>query len=186
MGASGVFLREFLRRPAEVASMVPSTRWLERQIVRAAAPQHATTAVELGPGTGGTTRGLLAAMPASARLLSVEVNEPFVASLRGIEDDRLLPHCGSATDLEAILAEHGLDQPQLIVSGIPFSKLDRRLGAAIIDAVNRVLAPGGVFVAYQLSRRVEHLTRPVMGAPEATLVWRSIPPIRVFRWQKAG
>ena len=166
--------------------MVPSTPWLERQIVRSAAPQRARTVVELGPGTGGTTRALLAAMPESARLLSVEVNERFVETLRLIDDPRLIPHCGSAADLAAILTEHGLDQPDTIVSGIPFSKLDQRLGAAIIDAGHRALAPGGAFVAYQLSRRVERLARPVMGVPEKTIVWRSVPPIRVFRWEKSA
>lgn len=166
--------------------MVPSSPWLERRIIEAADPGQARIVVELGPGTGGTTRALLEAMRADGRLLSLEVNEHFIATLQGIPDQRLIPCCASATELDDQLRSHSLGNADLIVSGIPFSRLDRRLGAAIVDAVDRCLVPGGVFVAYQLSRRIEELAQPVFGAPEVRLEWRSIPPIRVFRWRKAS
>ena len=53
------FLQGFLQRPREVGSFVPSSRFLERRIVRCADVQNAKVIVELGPGTGGTTRALL-------------------------------------------------------------------------------------------------------------------------------
>ena len=164
--------------------MVPSSPWLKRRIVAAAAPYSASVVVELGPGSGGTTAALLEAMPADARLLSLEVNRRFVEALRGINDTRLIPCCASATELEVQLAANGLDSADVIVSGIPFSKIHKRLGAAIVDAANRNLRPGGTFVAYQLSRRVASLAEPVMGAPDVSMEWRSLPPIRVFRWRK--
>lgn len=184
MRSASLFLGEFLRRPAEVASMVPSSPWLKRRIVAAASLADAHVVIELGPGTGGTTRALLSAMPEASQLLSLELNERFVESLRGIEDERLIPCCASATELETQLVEHGLVAADVILSGIPFSRIDQRQGAAIVDTVNRCLAPGGVFVAYQLSRRVQRLSEPVFGPAEVAMEWRSLPPIRVFRWQK--
>jgi phospholipid N-methyltransferase len=166
--------------------MVPSSPWLKRRIVSAASPSDAHVVAELGPGTGGTTRALLEAMPADSQLLSLEVNERFVEALEAIPDERLIPVGASATELETQLAEHGLVAADVVVSGIPFSRLDKRLGAAIVEAVNRCLTPGGVFVAYQLSRRVARLSEPVFGPAEVSMEWRSLPPIRVFRWQKAS
>ena len=63
------FLRGFLRDPAGVGSVIPSSRFMERRIVRMADAAHARVIVELGPGPGGTTRALLDAMPADSRLL---------------------------------------------------------------------------------------------------------------------
>ena len=53
------FLQEFVRHPRQVASVVPSSRFLERRIVEAAGIRSAKVVVELGPGTGGTTRAIL-------------------------------------------------------------------------------------------------------------------------------
>ena len=57
-----LFLRGFIQRPTEVGSIIPSSRFLERRVVRIAEVASAHVVVELGPGTGGTTRALLRAM----------------------------------------------------------------------------------------------------------------------------
>ena len=44
----------------------------------------ADVVVELGPGTGGTTRALLRALPQHARLLSIDVNPHFHGLLQRI------------------------------------------------------------------------------------------------------
>ena len=61
-----LFLQDFLKRPREVGSIIPSSRFLERRIVRCAELRNASTVVELGPGTGGTTRAVLRAMRRSS------------------------------------------------------------------------------------------------------------------------
>ncbi|HEU4430927.1 MAG TPA: methyltransferase, partial [Myxococcota bacterium] len=76
------FLQGFLRRPQQVASVMPSSRFLERRLVSLAGVRSAQLVVELGPGTGGTTRALLAALPAGARLLCIELDADFAALLR--------------------------------------------------------------------------------------------------------
>ena len=75
------FLRGFLRHPAEVGSVIPSSRWLEQRLVRAARPGQARVVVELGPGTGGTTRALLRALAPGARLLAIELSADFATRL---------------------------------------------------------------------------------------------------------
>ena len=68
------FFLEFLKHPYQVASIIPSSRFLERRIVDVAGIRAAKTIVGLGPGTGGTTRALLGAMVQHAKLLSIEIN----------------------------------------------------------------------------------------------------------------
>ena len=181
-----VFLREFLRSPRQIGSVTPSSRYLVRRIVSLADTGSARTVVELGGGTGGTTRAILDAMAPGSRLLVVELNPHFCALLRQIHDPRLIVHCGSAHELRDALARYGLPAPDVVISGIPFSSIDRAAGAQILQAVASVLPPGGRFVAlaYQFSRQVGDLARPLLGKARVVRELRNIPPARLYRWEK--
>jgi phosphatidylethanolamine/phosphatidyl-N-methylethanolamine N-methyltransferase len=179
-----LFLQSFLKRPSTVGSVIPSSRYMERRIVKAAGLESAKLVVELGPGTGGTTHAILRAMAPTATLVSIEINSDFLPALRAIRDPRLVVHEGSAVDLSAILASHGLGAPDVVLSGIPFSTMKPELGRAIVRAVSDGLAPGGRFVAYQVRDRVEKLGREVFGPAAVQLELRNVPPMRVYRWEK--
>jgi phospholipid N-methyltransferase len=180
------FLHGFLRRPQQVASVVPSSRFLERRLVSLADLRNARIVVELGPGTGGTTRALLAALPPSARLLCIELDPDFAALLAREQDPRLVVHQGSAEHLEEILAAHGLGAPDVVISGIPFSIIPPAVGTRIIESIRGALAPGGCFLAYQVRGTVAELSKPLLGEPDTKLELLNIPPVRVFRWHVAG
>jgi phospholipid N-methyltransferase len=179
-----VFFREFLRRPRQVASLITSSSFLERRIVELAETRSAQTVVELGPGVGGTTRAILGAVSPGARLLSIEINRRFCGLLRRIEDARLTVHCGSAQDLRGILSQYRLPAPEVVISGIPFSTMDRDAGSRIVETVAAVLATGGRLVAYQVSNQVEDLARPLLGSPRVEVELLNIPPLRIYRWDK--
>jgi phospholipid N-methyltransferase len=168
----------------EVGSIIPSSRFLERRIVRAAEIARASLIVELGPGTGGTTRALLRSMSPHARLLAIEIDPRFVDLLRRSSDPRLIVHEGSAAQIEEALREHGLRAPDVILSGIPFSTMARSVGEQILRSVYDALGPGGLFVAYQVRDRVETLGRRVFGRAEVQTELLNVPPMRVYRWQK--
>jgi phospholipid N-methyltransferase len=177
------FFRGFLSRPKEVGSIIPSSRFMERRIVRTADLESARLAVELGPGTGGTTRALLRHMRPDATLLAIEINPDFVRLLRRtFEDPRLIVHHGSATEIPQILAKHGLGAPDVILSGIPFSTMEKSLGTEILRSVRDSLSTNGRFVAYQFRDRVHTLGVDVFGKASVQTELRNVPPMRVYRW----
>ena len=181
------FLRGFLRHPARVGSVVPSSHRLEQRLVRSAAIPQARTVVELGPGTGGTTAAFLQAMAPNARLLAIELDPSFHAHLRAsLHDARLLLELGSAERLAGILAARRLPAPDAIVSGIPFSTLPADVSDRIAASVSQVLRPGGRFVAYQVRAHVAGFASPYLGAPDKRWEWVNVPPVRVFTWVKPG
>ena len=65
-----------------------SSRFLECRLVEAAGINSAKTIVELGPGTGGTTRAILKAMAQHSVLLSIEINPHLHTLVSRIDDDR--------------------------------------------------------------------------------------------------
>ena len=181
------FFRGFLKRPKQVGSVIPSSRFLEKRIVSTADLSHAKLVVELGPGTGGTTRALLRSLAPDAVLLVIEINPHFARLLaEHIRDPRLLVHEGSATDIEQALRQHGLGAPDVILSGIPFSTMPRPVGIAILESVKDSLSEQGRFVAYQFRDVVETLGREVFGEASVQLELRNVPPMRVYRWDKAN
>lgn len=178
------FLKGFLREPKGVGSVIPSSRFLERRMVRMAGCTEADSVVELGPGTGGTTRAILSAMPEPATLLAVELDPVFADVVRGFDDKRLIVHQGSAENLHEVLSAHRLRPPNAILSGIPFSTMPVEVGTRIIEAIRDVLAPGGCFVAYQFRGAVADRARPILGEPEVELELLNVPPMRCYRWRK--
>jgi len=180
------FFQEFLKHPLQIGSVIPSSRFLEQRILGASAIAAATTIVELGAGTGGTTRAILGAMPKHARLLSIEINPHFHTLVSSIEDERLIAHLGSACELKTIMSKYGLEAPEVVISGIPFSTMKDSEGSQVIEAISSQLAPKGRFVAYQVSKQVATLCRPVLGPERMAMELLNIPPMRVYQWEKPG
>ncbi len=177
------FFRGFLRKPEQVGSIIPSSRFLERRIIQQANLSQARVVVELGPGTGGTTRAILDALPDDARLLAIDLDPEFIRILKRIGDPRLTPHEGNALELADLLAQWGLGKADAVISGIPFSTIPHAVGMAIIESIQNNLAPGGRFVAYQFRGHVGRMGRSILGEPEVALEVRNAPPMRLYRWQ---
>jgi phospholipid N-methyltransferase len=174
-------LRGFFSRPKEVGSFIPSSRFMEKRIVNTAGLKTAKLAIELGPGTGGTTKAFLEEMAPDAKLLTIEINPDFVKLLKKtIDDPRLIVHEGSATKILAALAN-----PGVILSGILFSTMDRELGLGILESVHATLPSAGRFVAYQFRDRVEDLGNEVFGRAKVQTELLNMPPMRVYHWDKS-
>lgn len=178
------FFKGFLDNPERVGSVIPSSRFLERRIVETADISRARLVVELGPGTGGTTRAMLRALPPEGRLLTIEINPEFAARLAAIDDPRLINHVGSAVDIDSILAQYGLGRPDAVVSGIPFSTMPPTTAREILSSLWSSLGYGGRFVAYQFRSHVARFGRELFGSPDVTMELRNAPPMRLYRWLK--
>ncbi|HVJ86848.1 MAG TPA: methyltransferase domain-containing protein [Caulifigura sp.] len=179
------FLREFLHHPAELGTFLPSSRFLESRIVRLGGLLEDAVVVELGPGVGGTTTAILKQLPATARLIAIELNPDFIEPLNAIGDPRLVVHHGSAEDLQDVLDRQRLESADVIFSGIPFSTIPAEVGRSILENVWNSLSPGGRFIAYQLRSQVKKLARDFMGEPDVEFELLNLPPLWVYRWLKA-
>jgi len=182
------FFKGFLKNPREVGSVIPSSRFLTRRTLECGEVRDARVIVELGPGTGVLTRHALEHMRSDAKLVAIEISRDFVGLLQSeFPDPRLYVHHGSATEIEAALAKVGARQADLVMSGIPFSTLERGVGLATLRAAKRVLAPGGRFVAYQFRSKVRDFGEPVFGTRAETHsgFW-NVPPMKIYVWRQAG
>ncbi len=179
------FLKGFLRNPREVGSIVPSSRFLTRRVLNCGRVAQARVIIELGPGTGVFTREILGRMPADGKLVVVEISPDFVSVLRReFSDPRLTIYEGSSTDLEKALAEAGEERADLVVSGVPFSTMERGAGRRTLEAAKRVFSERGRFVAYQFRSHVRRFAEPVFGPAETHSGFWNIPPMRIYVWKR--
>lgn len=180
-----VFIAEFIKHPLQLGSIIPSSGFLKRRIIKNADTANAKVIVELGPGNGGTTQSILESMDADARLLCIELNERLYNLVSEIDDPRYIAHHGDACDIESILQFYGLAMPDVVISGIPFSCMDKSVGSTLLGRIHSILKPGGRFLAYQVSPRVSELNAWFTAEQKSVeMVWLSVPPIRIWRWQK--
>ena len=159
-----LFARNFLRHPRMLGSIVPSSRFLVRQLLQPINWGRARVIVEYGPGVGGITLEVLRQMRADATLVAIEMNPDFVRHLKAtISDPRLHVVAGSAADVDLILRRMNLTGADYIISGIPFSTIKAAEREVILRKTVAVLEPGGAFLLYQFSKRILEDLKRVFG-----------------------
>lgn len=178
----GMFFRQFVKHPGMIGSVIPSSRALVDAVLDDVDWSRTRLFVEYGPGVGTFTRPILERLHPDATLLAIDLNLDFVAFLEGqIDDPRLRVEHGSAADVRRFIREAGHREADYVLSGLPFSTLPDGVGEAICAETRDCLAPGGAFLIYQYSRYVRRLIDPLFGQVDDRLLWRNIPPCRIFR-----
>jgi phospholipid N-methyltransferase len=181
-----LFARNFFRHPRMLGSIVPSSRFLIKQLLEPINWGRARVIVEYGPGVGGITAELLRRMRPDARLIAIEMNPDFVRYLReSITDTRLHVVEGSAVEVEEILQRSGCAHADYIISGIPFSTIPAPLRERILRKTRDVLEPGGAFIVYQFSTRVLQDLKRVFGYVGRKFELLNVLPAHLFICQPA-
>src|SRR5581483_426323 len=147
-----LFARNFFRHPLMLGSIIPSSRFLIRQLLKPVDWSQAKVIVEYGPGVGVITSEVLRRMRPDATLIAIETNPEFVKYLRAsIRDERLHVVEDSAEAVDEILRRHGHTSASYVISGIPFSTIPAKVRESILLKTCEVLKPGGSFLVYQFS-----------------------------------
>ncbi len=150
-----LFARNFFRHPRMLGSIVPSSRFLIRQLLQPVDWSQARVIVEYGPGVGVITSEVLRRMRPDAMLIAIETNPDFVKYLRSsFQDERLQVVEASAESVDEILRRYGHSNASYVISGIPFSTIPAPVRESILLKTCEVLKPGGSFLVYQFSTRV--------------------------------
>jgi len=154
-GDALLFARNFFRHPRMLGSIIPSSRFLIKQLLQPIDWDKARVIVEYGPGVGGITAEVLRRMRPDACLIAIETNPEFVSFLsRTLVDERFHVVQASAADVCEILQQHGHSKASYIISGIPLGAMPQRLRQPILHHTCEALEPGGSFLVYQFTTRV--------------------------------
>lgn len=97
---------------------------LTRRIAREAGPLEGRDVLEIGPGPGGLTRGLLA--EGARRVLAIERDERFLPALANVNDasgGRLTVEPADALEVDepTLFTRHGLTAPVSVAANLPYN-----------------------------------------------------------------
>ncbi len=189
------FLKAALKSPRQIGSVIPSSPFLGRAMMRLVDLPTAKTVVEYGPGTGSITKVLLKHLSPGAKFFAIELNDTMAQSFAQ-NYPKVKLHHRSIADIEAICIAEGLpanNSVDVIISGIPWAVLPEAVQTTLLAATVRALRPGGVMLTYGYhgglllkSGRAfakllpKHFSNVTRSAP----VWLNVPPAFVYRCEK--
>src|SRR2546423_1345096 len=124
---SALFLKRFLRSPFKVASIVPSSKTLVRKVSDKMDHRTPRVIAEYGPGEGCHTREIARRMHPKSRLLLFEIDPELCECLgrQFASDPRISVHNLDCAQLPEVLTDRRLPHCDYVVSGIPFSILEK-------------------------------------------------------------
>jgi phospholipid N-methyltransferase len=175
-----LMLRKFFQRGRMIASVVPSSRFMARAIMRDINFETARCIVELGAGTGPITAELLRRAKPHTRVLILELDPDLCARLRRRFPDADIVE-GDAADLAQLLDERGIDKVDHILSGLPLPSIPEPIRDRILDVSARRLQPEGTFRQLTIMPWVYYkMYRRYFGEVAFRLVLRNFPPGGVY------
>ncbi|CAN5847197.1 rRNA adenine N-6-methyltransferase family protein [soil metagenome] len=150
-----LFARNFFKHPRMLGSLIPSSRFLTKELLKQIDWKRARVIVEYGPGVGNITTEILRRLRPGGKMIVFETNAEFVEFLReSLRDPRLHVVHGSAERIGEVLQQLGFDHADYVISGIPFSTMPEEVRARILRNTRTALNPQGRFLVYQFSPAV--------------------------------
>jgi phospholipid N-methyltransferase len=182
------FVWQYIRDPKSLGAVAPSSVWLARQMIHEANLTCARNVVEFGPGTGIFTKFILPELHPDCRFLAIERNETMSRIFREHHPDVTLVE-GCVSEIEEICRDHGMLEVDRIVSGLPWAAMNGDTQQMILDAVIKVLCPGGFLVTFTYlgAKRLpagrafqKRIRKNFKEVSFSDPVWMNFPPARVY------
>jgi phosphatidylethanolamine/phosphatidyl-N-methylethanolamine N-methyltransferase len=136
-----LFLRKFLRHGTQVASITPSSRSMAQALCQHIEPERRQTILELGAGAGAVTTVAAKRMHPHSTLLAVEMDRDFTQILHRRCPEAYVIEADAAMTC-ARLQILGINQVDLIISGLPIPSLPQKVNQQIFQCIEQIIGEG--------------------------------------------
>jgi phospholipid N-methyltransferase len=175
-----IFLKSFLKNPFRTGSVIESSPYLIRKMIKKIDFKDARCLVEFGAGTGNITKKILEKMPANCRLLCFEIEPVLIEKLKKIRDPRLIVISESAEKVDVYLKKYGFQKADCIVSSLPLASLPRKTSNGILKNSYAFLKSGGQYVQFQYSLATLRRIKYLFGSVAVSFVFLNMPPAFIY------
>ncbi len=186
------FLQAFLKNPAKVGSIAPSSPELAQKMVAGIAPDENKIILELGVGTGAITKFVEDIVPDDKSYLGIELDKDLVRLLRrnfpGLKIVR-----GNAVEVAALHRKSGLGKVGYIICCLPFVSIPNDVGEQILAEVDKFMERGNcMFRTFQYAHGYyfpsaiklrEHMRNRYGKAQKSPLIMKNVPPVYTLTWR---
>ncbi|WP_232697775.1 class I SAM-dependent methyltransferase [Brevibacillus daliensis] len=177
-----LFLRRFVSSPGQVGSVIPSSRYLSKLMMKQVNWNKTNRIAELGPGTGVFTKAILSHKHQEAQFLVVERDAQFRQMLQERFPELTIRY--EAQKLPQYLDELCIDKLDAIISGLPFAVFPDLLRSQILDSVIESLHENGTFITFQYSLQMKSELESRFSEVDIHFTPFNIPPAFVYVCRK--
>lgn len=186
------FFKRFLRNPAGVGAIAPSSKALARAMVSELKLEPGDVVLELGPGSGNITSQICRIIPNKEDFIAIEKDPQFAKMLKTrFSDIRIITD--RAENAPKIFKKFNLAKPKVIISSLPFANKKESVRNKIIESLQSLMEPNTVFRTYQYVHayyflsaiRFRKTMRDVFGQHQRSkIVLKNLPPAYVLTWSR--
>lgn len=173
-----VFWQRFLKNPAGIGSLIPSSRFLARKVAGSVKWEGCEVIVELGAGTGSFTKLLMAGKPRHTQVILFEKDPVLRVQLR--KKFRGIPLYDDAVFLKEALCAEGVSQVNCVVSGLPFAMFSHDRRRQILAQVRQMLSADGQFITFQYTPQMYRELCRSFSKVEIRFTLFNIPPAIIY------
>ena len=186
------FLSEFISHPGSVGAVWSSSSCLRHHMLEWIDWECAHVIIEYGPGTGAFTDHILSSMRPGTKFFAIEINPAFTQMLRQ-RFPSIQVYQDSVQHVQDICRMQGVDQVDVIISGLPWALIPDHAQNCYLDATLAVLRPQGQFVTFayltglllpEAKRFKTKLNQRFTDVQKSKVSWLNVPPAFVYRCRR--
>lgn len=186
------FLKQFLLNPAEVGSLIPSSRWLAASMLDGLDAELGSyrSVIEYGPGNGSFTSFLYPRLGEKTQFIAVEPNSCFATQIQEHFPKAMVAR--DYADKVGFYLGDNRGQVDLVISGLPFSLMEWDVVEKTILETAAILRPGGHFRTFAYChmryhwkiRKLRGLLDRLFSSCTYRVELRNVPPAVVIQCVK--
>lgn len=177
-----LFLKDFFLHPSRIGSITPSSSHLTEKMLSNLPWEELNTIVELGAGTGVFTKYVMEHKKHDSRFLVIEQDTLMRRILMDQFPQALFD--AQAECLPRIMRGWSLPKADCIISGLPFTVIERRTRLHILAGIDRMLNDNGVFVAFQYSPHMYGTFCRIFRKVDVGFTFLNLPPAFIYVCRK--
>ena len=173
-----LFAKNFVKNPLRNASIIPSSVYAGRAMVKNIDFSNIHTVVELGPGTGVFTNELIKRCLPGTKIILIELEKSYIENLKKLFGDKVVVENANAHVLDEILEKHKVSKLDLLISGLPF--FEEVISKQFIDTIKRHTDSGTIFRFFTYVPPVAKRVYIKLSIKKITFVLKNIPPLWIY------
>lgn len=184
------FLQAFLKNPAKVGAIAPSSPELAQTMISGLSPDKDNIILELGVGTGAITKFVRTIVSDRDSYLGLELDPKLYETLQAAYPDLRIVN-GNACDANKIHKESGLGKVKYVVCCLPFVSLPKSVAEQIYDQIDLFMNDGCTLRLFQYAHgyylppalKLRERMRNLYGkSKRSPLVLKNVPPAYTLTW----
>lgn len=178
-----LFAKEALASIKNIGAIAPSSKYLVNNIVKHIDFGENQVVLEFGPGNGAITKQILKKLPASSKLISLEINTSFFNHCKNQFStyQNFQVHNHSAIEFDTLLAQLQIEKIDYLVSSLPLAIIPESELKIMFEKVPNYLINDGSFLQYQYSLNKYKYLKEVFDEVKLGFTPINLPPAFVYK-----